>query len=63
MQLPPKYVQLLQATNGLGIALDEVQFICGTGSARARWDDVLAFQYLEDFSLIEVVWKVANPFS
>jgi hypothetical protein len=44
IQLPPKYVQFLQATNGLGIALDEVQFICGVGHARAKWDDVLAFQ-------------------
>lgn len=37
MQLPSQYVQFLQATNGLGLALNETQFICGAGEARASW--------------------------
>lgn len=44
ISLPPKYIQFLQLTNGLGIAIDEIQFVCGVGDARAVWDYEKTFQ-------------------
>lgn len=44
LKLPPQYVQLLLATNGLGIELDETSFLCGVGDARAAWYDPQTFQ-------------------
>lgn len=41
---PPTYMQLLQMTNGLGLDLNELAFICGAGNARAAWDKAELFE-------------------
>jgi hypothetical protein len=46
MRLPPGYRRLLVCTNGLGLSLDELSFICGAGNARAPWHEILSFQKL-----------------
>jgi len=43
MKLPPQYVRFLTCTNGAGLALDELEYICGVGDARAAWDTVVNF--------------------
>lgn len=44
ISLPPSYVQLLRQTNGLGLTLNETQFLCGVGNARADWDNEAVFR-------------------